>query len=567
MAQLIENILKKADQHIKAGEFSQAASLYKNILHKYPENKRANLILKKIKNIQQKTFFNDPPKNFIDELINYHRLGFYKDLINNSLKLYKHYPESYTLNNLIAAGYTGLKQYNKAINHYEKAININKYASNSYLNLGNLYSDLKKFKIAEKYYNKALSIDPKNAILLNNLGLYYSENNKMIKSLRFLKKALLLNSNYEDALINIANTYKYLGGEEYNFYSRSIFYYRKLIRLNSNNFDAQYNLSILLLYLGEFSSGWKSYSKRWSSKKYVSYELKLKIGKFNLENKHKKCLIWPEQSLGYQILFARLFNDLRDKDIKIDALVDKKLKPLFQSSFPHINFVDSANEDLIDSHAPMGDLGQFFINNFDDVKARSHPYIKVNQQKEQTLKKLLPSDKKICGISWVSVNEDLGRNKSMSLEQLKDILLLPNMVFVDLQYGDTSQERQSFYEKYGVKILKIEEVDNFDDIEGLASLIDLCDCVLSVSNTTVHIAGAIGKPTYLMLPKGKGKLWYWSKEGNQSIWYKSIKIFEQDKIGEWDGLVKNVKKEMLDKCTSTQISFCFDKKIHLCIQI
>ena len=134
------------------------------------------------------------------------------------------------------------------------------------------------------------------------------------------------------------------------------------------------------------------------------------------------------------------------------------------------------------------------------------------------------------------VNEDLGRNKSMSLEQLKDILLLPNMVFVDLQYGDTSQERQSFYEKYGVKILKIEEVDNFDDIEGLASLIDLCDCVLSVSNTTVHIAGAIGKPTYLMLPKGKGKLWYWSKEGNQSMWYKSIKIFEQDKIGEWDGV-------------------------------
>ena len=184
----------------------------------------------------------------------------------------------------------------------------------------------------------------------------------------------------------------------------------------------------------------------------------------------------------------------------------------------------------------MGDLGQFFINNFDDVKARSHPYIKVNQQRTETLKKLLPSDKKICGISWVSNNIKWGINKSMSLEQLKDILLLPNMVFVDLQYGDTSQERQSFYEKYGVKILKIEEVDNFDDIEGLASLIDLCDCVLSVSNTTVHIAGAIGKPTYLMLPKGKGKLWYWSKEGNQSIWYKSIKIFEQDKIGEWDGV-------------------------------
>ena len=261
-------------------------------------------------------------------------------------------------------------------------------------------------------------------------------------------------------------------------------------------------------------------------------------------NLYNISFILPEQGIGDQILFARLFNDLRDKDIKIDALVDKKLKPLFQSSFPHINFVDSANEDLIDSHAPMGDLGQFFINNFDDVKARSHPYIKVNQQRTETLKKLLPSDKKICGISWVSVNEDLGRNKSMSLEQLKDILLLPNMVFVDLQYGDTSQERQSFYEKYGVKILKIEEVDNFDDIEGLASLIDLCDCVLSVSNTTVHIAGAIGKPTYLMLSRGNGKMFYWSHQKKHSNWYKSVEIISQLIPGSWKEIMPMISNRL-----------------------
>ena len=133
----------------------------------------------------------------------------------------------------------------------------------------------------------------------------------------------------------------------------------------------------------------------------------------------------------------------------------------------------------------------------------------------------------------------------MTLEQLKDILLLPNMVFVDLQYGDTSKERQSFYQKYGVKILKIEEVDNFDDIEGLASLIDLCDCVLSVSNTTVHIAGAIGKPTYLMLPKGKGRMYYWSYQNKISNWYKCVTIFEQTKPGFWKDTFKNIINEIV----------------------
>ena len=89
-------------------------------------------------------------------------------------------------------------------------------------------------------------------------------------------------------------------------------------------------------------------------------------------------------------------------------------------------------------------------------------------------------------------------------------------------------------------MLKIEEIDNYDDIEGLAALIDACDFVVTVSNTTAHIAGAIGKETYLMLPRGKGKLWYWSKEHNQSLWYKSIRIIEQKQIGQWNDVVEEI---------------------------
>ena len=108
-------------------------------------------------------------------------------------------------------------------------------------------------------------------------------------------------------------------------------------------------------------------------------------------------------------------------------------------------------------------------------------------------------------------NDDLGEHKSLSLKKLEKLLKLKDITFVDLQYGDTRKERQSFYKKYGINLIKIKEIDNYDDIEGLAALIDACDFVVTVSNTTAHIAGAIGKQTYLMLPKGKGKLWYWSK--------------------------------------------------------
>ena len=466
----------------------------------------------------------------------------YNEVIRTGLNLFQRSFHDLEIYILVGSSFLLLNNYLQALKIFNYTSKIFPNSPEIYNNLGVTYKFLKEPRKSIKCYKIALGINPDYPEAYNNLGYAYWCLDKFQLAIQNYLRAINLKINYASPYNNIANAYKEISHLSSFNLEKAIDAYKKAILIDPYYADAYTNLSLLYMHLGRFKEAWTDFHWRWHSNEFYSEAYKTNKPKFNLSSNYHHVFIWKEQGIGDQILFARLFNDLRDKDFKIDALVDKKLKPLFQSSFPHINFVDSANEDLIDSHAPMGDLGQFFINNFDDVKARSHPYIKVNQQRTETLKKLLPSDKKICGISWVSVNEDLGRNKSMSLEQLKDILLLPNMVFVDLQYGDTSQERQSFYEKYGVKILKIEEVDNFDDIEGLASLIDLCDCVLSVSNTTVHIAGAIGKPTYLMLPKGKGKLWYWSKEGNQSMWYKSIKIFEQDKIGEWDGVVRETLK-------------------------
>ena len=161
----------------------------------------------------------------------------------------------------------------------------------------------------------------------------------------------------------------------------------------------------------------------------------------------------------------------------------------------------------------------------------------MNKDKSSSLKAQFPKGKKVCGLSWLSKNDDLGEHKSLSLKKLEKLLKLKDITFVDLQYGDTRKERQSFYKKYGINLIKIKEIDNYDDIEGLAALIDACDFVVTVSNTPAHIAGAIGKKSYLMLPKGKGKLWYWSKESDQSLWYKSIKIMEQKEIGQWNEVI------------------------------
>ena len=139
---------------------------------------------------------------------------------------------------------------------------------------------------------------------------------------------------------------------------------------------------------------------------------------------------------------------------------------------------------------------------------------------KQLKNKFKTKKKYICGLSWISKNDNIGVNKSVSLEILKPILLIKNIEFLDIQYNDTSCERDKFYKENGIKISKIESIDNFNDLNGLTSLIDICDFVITVSNTNAHISGALGKKTFLLLPKGKGRLWYWSSKKKKSIcWF------------------------------------------------
>ena len=149
---------------------------------------------------------------------------------------------------------------------------------------------------------------------------------------------------------------------------------------------------------------------------------------------------------------------------------------------------------------------KIYISNKKDLIESSKPYLVSDKKSLNKLKSKLPSNKIICGISWLSKNVGFGDNKSTSLEELKNILLLPNIVFVDLQYGDNKEEKENFFSKYGVEIFTIKEIDNDNDILGLSNLISCCDYVLTISNTTAHLSGGLGIKPLLMLPKGKGLL-------------------------------------------------------------
>jgi hypothetical protein len=133
-----------------------------------------------------------------------------------------------------------------------------------------------------------------------------------------------------------------------------------------------------------------------------------------------------------------------------------------------------------------------------------------------------------CGISWRSNRPGLGVDKSFQLVDLVSALRTAGVAFVDLQYGDTAQELELVRERTGLRVLHYEGVDNYGDLEGHLALICACDLVVTVSNTTAHLAGAAGKSGIVLRRSSRSDFWYWHNlTGNQqSLWYPSLKVVD-----------------------------------------
>ncbi len=148
----------------------------------------------------------------------------------------------------------------------------------------------------------------------------------------------------------------------------------------------------------------------------------------------------------------------------------------------------------------------------------------------------LPADAKAIGLSWRSGNAAFGVHKSAPLAAWAPILRQPGLVFVSVQYGDSTAELASLETETGHRIWQDAAVDPLRDMEAAAAQFATLDLVITVSNTAVHLAGGLGIPTWLLLPSpGQGLLWYWGVAGETVPFYPSLRCFRQEKPGDWQG--------------------------------
>lgn len=465
---------------------------------------------------------------FLDEN-NYERANFY---IEQILKIDSRNSEAYRLRG-VQLSMQG--EYIQALNHLKKAVEFDKKNSRAYSNIGINLTKLKNPNEAIPFFKKSLDLQPNEPEVLINFGNAYYDLKKFNDAILFFEQALKISPQDTRAWINRGNALLALGK---NIDAKNS--YLQAISISPQNYNAKFHLAIIQLSEMFFVDGWQSYKARWGSSGFISNRVNSEKPFWDGKSENTRVYIWGEQGMGDQILFGSMLHDLRLFKNKFIVSIDKKLLNTFRRNFPYLTFImleEAVSEDSYDFQIPLGDLGQFFRKSEEEFFYENYPYLYSDSKVSSEPSQGRPN----IGIAWSSSNPLLGSDKTIKLDKLVPILKEFDFNLFNLQYGDTKSELAEFESKYGYKIYDVPEVNLSDDIEGVLDLIQRCDFIITVSNTLAHLAGSIGKQTYLLLPKAVGKFWYWHKKNNISLWYPSVRIFQQEIDGEWDVPIEKLK--------------------------
>ena len=424
----------------------------------------------------------------------YYANGFYKKALKSLDNLDQKFPNNSVLLTLGGNCYFNLAQYKLAISCYDEAIRINPNNADGFNSKANALEKLRKFEEAISCATKAIEIKPDFDLAYYNLGI-----NAMHLRLFDLSK-----KSFDTA-----------------------------IQLRPNFAKYKFSKSILFLLYGDFMNGWPLFESRWEMDVLFSPKLKSTRPIWS-RNTNSKLLVWPEQGIGDQINYSSLLPNLNGKCSDLIVILDPRLINLYTRSMGAFCtfYPDNMNESKLDydEHIAMGSLCQYFRANENDFESSRYGFLKDDVVKTAHIKKnilsIAPLNNKLCGISWGSSSKS-DIHKTIPLKSFIELLDLKDYTYVSLQYGDTADEISEVRDELGVDIISYEEVDNFYDIDGLISLIQACDVVISVDNITCQLSGALGKKTHLLLTYGGG-WWGWMADGSNSPWYHSVKIYRQN---------------------------------------
>jgi len=432
-----------------------------------------------------------------------------------------------------------------------RAIAIQPEFANPYTNLGRiLQTDPARAAEALALHDRAIGLKPTYADAHNNRGVALYTLGRYAEAMHSYEQALSLKPGLAEARNNLGTAYYKVGDTQ-----EAAKHYALAIASQPTYPEAHWNNSLALLTMEDWGKGWTEYEWRWKCKDFSFLARPFQQPLWQGEDlAGGALLVWGEQGIGDEVLYGAMVGDLLTRGIPIVWEADARLLPLIKRSYPTLTALERSTPPAaetsapdIRAHIPVASLGQHLRRTKESFKSHPTAYFKADAARTRIYRErlLIGPKTRLIGVSWVSKNPEFGAHKSIALTDLAPLWAAAgeSAQFVDLQYGDTSRERAAS----GLDLAHLNDLDLFNDIDGLASLIAACDVVVSVSNTTAHLAGALGTPLTALVSQGNGKLWYWGAENAQARWYPRAATIKQSISGEWGDAIaaaaRNVARE------------------------
>ena len=435
-----------------------------------------------------------------------------------------------------------LKQLDAAIADYDRAVTIKPDYAEAYYNRGNARQKLKQPDAAMADYDNAIAITPDYAEAYGNRGVARRELKQPDAALADFDKAIALKPDYAEAYYNRANARRELGKVEAVMAD-----FDKAIALRPDFASAYLNKALALLAAGELERGFELYEWRWKNRDLNmprSFAQPLWLGGEPLRG--KKILLHSEQGLGDTIHFCRYASLAARAGAHAILQVPKTLVALLQS-LDGVSRIVAEGEPLpdFDYHCPLLSLPLAFKTRLDTIPDPT-PYLQADEAKARDWRERIGARKKLkVGVVWScgfrAALEGWGdaNDRNIPLDMFARALSAIDAQFFSLQKGEPAESeirgRELAYWPRGNFHNFAGDINDFSDTAALIAHLDL---VLSVDTSTAHLAAALGKPTWIF--ERFDPDWRWLLHRDDSPWYRTVKLYRQDKSQDWAPVLRRV---------------------------
>ena len=426
--------------------------------------------------------------------------------------------------------------YEAALASYEAAIRLDPNCAEAYYNLGNALKELGRHEEVLAAYGRAITLRPDYAEAYCNRGLVLHRLQRCEDALECYDKAITLKADYADAHYNRGNVLKDL-----RRYEDAVASFDRAIALRSWDVDAQFNKALVKLLVGDYETGWLLHEWRWKTEQHKEYlrDFKQDLWLGNRPVAGQRILLHAEQGLGDVIQFARYAPLVAALGATVILEAPSPLIPLLETLACNATLVAAGNAlPEFDMHCPLASLPLAFKTTVATIPAETS-YLSAEPQRRSTWRARLGARQQSrVGLTWSgNPRHKNDRNRSISLRVMEPLLGL------DYEYHSLQKEVRDDDQTILARCAQIRRHESeLRDFADTASLVAELDLVITVDTAVAHLAGALGKEVWILLPYISD--YRWMTERSDSPWYPSARLFRQHARGDWTGAIVDIHSQL-----------------------